>query len=285
MNTPKVNPPKIDLNLKEQPELKNGADGNGRLSRSRSVVKEIEPRSRTSSVTSRSLKDKAEVLHRRNESMSTIATPPLMPPLRTHANTSKLSGHKQSQSLHDFDPLKSTVPVISFPTPLSLETLPIKTSASSESVSLSHDLRNTYVSENSLVMPVTFGVAQNAVRTTNGAIEQNASPMTERQAIVTNEYHGLHQQQFMVVPQQQRIVFNQVAGGMQQHVVASTYPTQQRSSTLQNQHFTGGSLQQHHAQHQSLQRHLQHQSHQHQPQHPTQQTYTTAANAFDPFSA
>lgn len=287
ITNPSLNPPPFDLKPKEQSELKNGTDGANRLIRSRSLVKETEPRIRGStmegSVASRSIKEKQpEVLHIRNESMSTIATPPLMPPLRSHTNGPRASGHKHTQSLHDFDPLKSTVPVISFPTPLSLETLPIKTSSTLESVSLSHDLSNTYMGQNSLVMPVSFGMVPTAVRITDGAIEQNSSPMTERQALVANNYHGLHEQQFMVVQQQQPIVFNQMTGGMQQQMIDSTYQPQQRSNTLQNNQYAGGSLQQQHTQHQPLQSHLQHQSH--HTQHSSQQTYTNPAYSFDPFS-
>lgn len=279
-----LNHPKIDLNLKEQPEMKNGTDGAGRLNRSRSLVKETEPRSRTSSGASRNVKEKPEqVLHKRNESMSTITTPPLIPPLRPNANGMKASGHRQTQSLHDFDPLKSTVPVISFPTTLSLETLPIKTPSASENVALPHDLRNTYVGQNSLVMPLSFGMAPTTVRT-DGAIEQNHTPMTERQTLVANDYQGLQEQQFMVVPQQQPIVFNQMAGRMQQQMAGNTYPTQQRSSTLQNHQYTGGLLQHQNTQHQPLQRQLQHQSHQHHAQYSNQQTYATSGNPFDPFS-
>jgi hypothetical protein len=290
ITNPSTNLPIYDLKPKEKSEVTNGTDGASRLIRSRSLVKETEPRIRGStvegSVASRSVKEKSEVSHRRVESMSTIATPPLMPPLRSqsHANGPKPSGHKHTRSLHDFDPLKSTVPVISFPTPLSLEALPIKTSSTSESVSLSHDLSNTYMSQNSLVMPVSFGMTPTAVRTTEGGIEQNSSPMAERQALVANNYHGLHEQQFMVVQQQQPIVFNQMAGRMQQQMVDSTYQTQQRSNTLQNNQYAGGSVQQQHMQHQPLQHHLQHQSHQHHTQHSSQQTYTNPAYSFDPFS-
>jgi len=284
---PSLNPPKIDLNLKEQSELKNGTDGASRLNRVRSFVKENEPRSRGSTMESSAMsKQIPEVSHKRVESMSTIATPPMMPPLRSNTNGSKTSGHRHTQSLHEFDPLKSSVPVISFPTPLSLETLPIEPSTS-ESVSLPHDLRNTYVGQNSLVMPVSFGVAPTSMRTANGAIQQNPSPMTGRQALVANDYHGLHEQQFMVVPQQQPIVFNQMTGRMQQAMVDGAYPTQQRSNTLQNHQYVGGSLQQQQTQQQQpLQRHLQHQSYPHHAQqHSAQQTYANPANPFDPFSS
>ena len=268
-----LNLPKVDHNQKEQLEHKNGTDVAGRIIRPRGTTKETEARSRTStmegSVASRSLKEKPEGSHRRIESMATIGTPPLVPPLRSQANGTKPSGHKHTQSLHDFDPLKSTVPVISFPTPLSFETLPIKTSTTSESVPLPQ-----YVGQNSVVMPVSFGMAPAAVRTTEGGFGRNSSPMTERRALVANNYQGLQEQQFMVVPQQQQIVFNQM-----------TYPTQQRTNTLQNHQYTGGSLQPQSTQHQPLRSYPQQQSHQSQTQHSNQQTYTTtSANPFDPFS-
>ena len=289
ITNPKLFSSKIDPRQIEKSELNNGSDAASRLNRSRSGVKELEARSRTStiesSVASSSIKEKSTALHRRNETTSTVPTPQLIPPLRPPRNGPKTSGHKHTQSLHDFDPLKSTVPVISFPTSLSLETLPIKASSTSESMSLPHDLRGTFMSQNPLVVPVTFGMAPTAVRTTEGAIGQHPSPMPERQTLVANGYHGLHQQQFMVVPQQQPIVFNQMTGGMQHQMVENTYPNQQRANTLQSQQFPRGSLQHQHAQHQSLQHHLQHQSHPRHINHPTQQMHLNSGNPFDPFSS
>jgi len=289
-----LNPQKAEHNIKEQVELKNGTDGVGRQN-------VAEPIRRTAtiegSVVSRPNKERSEASHRRVESMSKIASPPLMLPLQGHTNGSKVSGHKHTQSLHDFDPLKSTVPVISIPTPLSFESLPVKAPSTSENISLSHDLRNTYVGQNGLVMPVSFGMTPTAVRSTEGSIDQNRSPVTERQAFVANtpvterqafvanDYHRLHEQPFMVVPQQQPIVFNHMTGRMQQHLVDSRYPIQQRSNMLQNHQYAGGSLQQQSAQpHQNLQHPLQHQAQQHS-RHSTQQSFTGSTNQFDPFSS
>ena len=261
-----LNVPKIDLNLKEQPELKNGTDSAGRMIRPRGVGKESEPRKSLSmegSTGTKSTKEKPEGLHRRIESMHTLGTPPLVPPLRSQTNGAKSTGHKHTQSLHEFDPLKSTVPVLSFPAPLSFETVPIKTSPTSESVPLPQ-----YMSQNGVVMPVSFGVTPTTVRTTDGGFRRSPPPVTERRTLVANNYHqGLHEQQFMVVPQQQHVVFNQM-----------TYPTQQRS----NHQYP---IQQQNTQHQPLRGHLQQQSHQHHQTHSNnQQTYTTSTNPFDPFS-
>ena len=269
-----TSPPKVDLNQKDQPEPKNGSDVAGRIIRPRSAVKDTEARSRASalevSAGSRSIREKSEGSHRRIESMSTIGTPPLVPPLRSHTNGTKASGHKHTQSLHDFDPLKSTVPLISYPTPLSFETLSIKNSATPESVSLPQCM-----GQSSVVMPVSFGMAPTTVRTTDGGFRRSPSPMTGRGTLIANDYQGLHEQQYMVVPQQQQIVFNQM-----------TYPTQQRTNTFQNHQYTGRAPQQQNTQHQPIRSHIQQQTHHHQTQQSNQQTYTTAsANPFDPFSS
>ena len=251
-----LNIPKIDLNLKEQPELKTATKprGAGKESELRRAV------SMELSTGTKSAKEKADVSHKRVESMHTLGTPPLVPPLRT--NGTKSSGHKHTQSLHEFDPLKSTVPVLSFQTPLSFETLPIKTTTASESVPLPQ-----YMSQSGVMMPVSFGVSPTAVRTTDGGFQRSPPPMTERQTLVANNYQGLHEQQFLVVPQQQPIVFNQMA-----------YPTQQRSSAVQNHQYTNGSLQQQNGQHQPLRGHVQQPTH----QHAAQQTFATTASA-NPF--
>ncbi len=269
MNDSSLNIPNIDLNLKEQPELKNATDTNGRRTKPRSVSKGSEMRRAVSmeySTGTRSAREKVDASHQRVESMHTLGTPPLVPPARSHStNGTKSPGHKHTQSLHDFDPLKSTVPVLSFQT---FETVPIKTATTSESVPLPQ-----YMSQSGVMMPVSFGVSPTAVSTTNGGFQRSPPPMAERQTLVANNYQGLHEQQFMVVPQQQQIVFNQMA-----------YPTQQRSSAVQNHQYTSGSLQQQNVQHQSLRGHVQ------QPtqQHATQQSYTSSssssANPFDPLS-
>ena len=267
-SSPSLYQPQIDLNLKEQAEIKNSNDSAGRILKPRGAIKEAEQRGRTStsegSVGSKSVKEKPEGSHRRIESMSTLGTPPLVPPLRSQVNGTKVSGHKQTQSLHDFDPLASTVPVISFPTQLSFETLPIKTSTTSESLSLPQ-----YMGQNSVVMPVSFGMAPTAVRTTDEGFGRNSS---DRQTLVARGYQGLHGEQFMVVPQQQQIVFNQMP-----------YASQQQPNTLQNHQYAGRPLQQQNAQHRSpLQQPQPHP--QHHPQQSSQQTYTTPENSFDPYS-
>jgi len=287
-------PPKMDLGQKEKSESMNGSDGtNHRHSRSHSFVKEVEPKNGSStleSLVSNAIKDIPATLHRRNESLATISTSPVLPPLRAPASgprTSGLSGHKHSHSLHnldDFDPLKSTVPVISVPTSLSLENLPVKTSSTSEGSSLAHDLSNTYMSQNSLVLPLTIGMTSNAVSSSDTAVEQQQSPMIERQGFVANEY-SVHQQQFMVVPQQQPFVFNQVGGMMQQQMVdTNTYPTQLRTTNgiPNHQQYSGQSLhQQQRQQYSQFQHHQSH--HQQYQQHPTQQLHTNSPNPFDPF--
>ncbi|VEU41766.1 unnamed protein product [Pseudo-nitzschia multistriata] len=270
--------PKIDLGLKEKPDQLNGSDAVRRLSKSQNFAKEIDTKNAAStidsSVPSNGIKDGISTHHRRNESLSTTSTPPLIPPLRPSMTASKSSGqssHKHSQSLHnlhEFDPLKSTV--ISFPTSVSLENLPVKNPSTSESTSIPHQLGSTYMSQNPLVVPLTIGMTQTAVSSSDGSIVHHQSPMTERQGFVTNEYGGLHQQQFMVVPQPQPIVFNQMGGGMQQQIVDNTYPTQLRANALRSQ---------------PLHHHLHNQSHQHFQQHTTQQQmHTNPVNDFDPFS-
>lgn len=248
-----LNVPKIDLNLKEQPELKNAT-------KPRVVSKESELRRAKSmelSTGTKSAKEKTDVSHHRVESMHTLGTPPLVPPLRSQTNGTKASGHKHTQSLHEFDPLKSTVPVLSFQAPLSFETLPIKTTTTSESVPLPQ-----YMSQSGVMMPVSFGVSPTAVRTTDGGFQRSPPAMTaERQTLVANNY----EQQFMVVPQQQPIIFNQMA-----------YPTQQRSSDVQNHQYTNGSVQQQNGQHQPLRGHVQQPTHQQAAQQTT--TYTTTAS-------
>ena len=251
-----LNIPKIDLNLKEQPELKNTTDTNGRATKPRSIGKDSEMRRAVSmeySTGTRSAKEKVDVSHKRVESMHTLGTPPLVPPVRSHTNGTKSPGHKQTRSLHDFDPLKSTVPILSFQAPLSFENLP-----RSESVPLPQ-----YMSQSGVMMPVSIGVSPTALTTTNGGFQGSPPPMT------ANNYQGLHEQQFMVVPQQQQILFNQMA-----------YPTQQRPSAVQNHQYTSGSLQQQNVQHQSLRGHVQ----QSTQQHSAQQSYISSAHPFDPLS-
>jgi hypothetical protein len=246
---------------------------------------------------------------------SSAAAPPFIPPLRPPKNTPKPTGHKQTQSLHDFDPLKSTVPVISFPTPPSLEALPIRRSLTSDSMNPMSEMGNTFVSQDPFVV---LGMAPSAIGATEGTIDQHPSPATGRQTLVANGYHGLQHQQFMVVPRQEPVMFDPLTGGVQQQIVTNiggqwtnTYPHQHQGNTLQSQQFSGGSLQQQHIQQQQQQQqqqiqqqlhqqqqqiqqqqlqqnqlHQQHLQQQHlQQQHQTHQMHQNPANAFDPFSS
>lgn len=131
-------------------------------------------------------------------------------------------------SMQEFDPLRRTqstpsnipsdmVPVISIPTQVSLvdgtPTVfqnvvdPAAYSAYNGTLSTQFD-QNGFVTENNFVFPLTVGMTSSMDQQTvsNGAQEPS----------VGSGLHGYQQQSFMVVPQQQHIMVQEVGSGVQQ---------------------------------------------------------------------
>ena len=174
-------------------------------------------------------------------------------------------------SLSDFDPLGPSAstsniegdiwPVISFPTNVSLESVPISSTASFfqhsggqaySTASLPERYNQaTFVGENPYMVPITFGMTSSDV---NG------------QQHITNGFQM--QQPFML---QQPIMFQQVQGGVQQW--SAPVPQQQTGAANPQQFYQ---------QHQHM---LQQQQQQQQQQHPPPQHQTVPSNPFDPFSS
>jgi len=190
------------------------------------------------------------------------------------------------------------MPVISFPISL-VEKLPVKSSLPSDNMNLTSEIGNAFVSQDPVVV---LGMAPSTIRATDGTVEQHPSPVTGRHTVVANGFHELQQQQFMVVPQQEPIIFNRLTGGVQQQMVSkigdqwtNTYLHQHQGNILQqSHHYSGGPLQQQHIQQQSHQQQiqqnqlqkqqLQQQQHQYAIQHQTYQMHQNTGNPFDPFS-
>lgn len=147
------------------------------------------------------------VQSRRND----VMTPP-------PANPSLGSGVR-SVPISEFDPLRQTqstesnvagemVPVFSIPTQLSLGGVPInapifQNSAPSNGSLSSQVDQSAFVSENPYLVPVTLGMAPTIAQNTGDGVQQTQ-----------NDFQGMGQQSFMVFPQQQPIMFQQVPNMM-----------------------------------------------------------------------
>lgn len=177
----------------------------------------------------------------------------------------------------EFDPLRPThavespnisggmVPVISFPTQLSLEAVPINaTSTIFQNPANSAELdQGTFVSENPFVLPVTLGMAPAVDQSTGNGFQQMPN--------------SFQQQSFMVVPQQQPIMFQQVSGTSVDQLtntiagqILQPIPSQQSSFPQNSMNGTNLQMQ---GQQQQQQQQVQHHS------------YFNAAESFDPLVA
>lgn len=149
-----------------------------------------------------------------------------VPPLRQAAKGAS-NGHKHTQSMNDFDPLRNTVttemylkndtmvPVVSIPTSVTLEANPINTAPSFGSVPLVAEVDESFKSQNHFIIPAAFG-ATPAVTESSVGSEQHSSSFAMGQTSMVNGFHGLQQQQQQfIAAQQQPIMFQHVAGGIQ----------------------------------------------------------------------
>ena len=171
------------------------------------------------------------VQSRRND----VMTPPTANP--------NLGSGVRSVPISEFDPLRQTqstesnvagemVPVFSIPTQLSLGGVPInapifQNSAPSNGSLSSQVDQSAFVSENPYLVPVTLGMAPTIAQNTGDGVQQTQ-----------NDFQGMGQQSFMVFPQQQPIMFQQVPNMMisqQSSVPQNSVQVQQQ--TQQNGFF------------------------------------------------
>jgi hypothetical protein len=221
---------------------------------------------------------------------------PLAPARRA---PNEIKGHRQTHSLHDFDPLSSNgnttisdTMVISLPTSYSLEAVPVNSNAPAGRMPL-NEIDGTFMAQNQFVVPLTFQMTSAPLGTSGVNSEQHSSTTNVGQTVMANDFNGFQQQQFMVLPQQQPIMFQQLHQVQDNNWPQNTtYPNQPGTNYTQVQ-FPG---QQPHFQ-QQQQANLQHQQQQQQPtlqqqqqqfqhqipqqSHPQQ----NASNPFDPLSS
>ena len=149
----------------------------------------------------------------------------------------------RSVPISEFDPLRQTqstesnvagemVPVFSIPTQLSLGGVPInapifQNSAPSNGSLSSQVDQSAFVSENPYLVPVTLGMAPTLAQNTGDGVQQTQ-----------NDFQGMGQQSFMVFPQQQPIMFQQVPNMMISQ--QSSFP--QNSVQVQQQTQQNGSF-------------------------------------------
>jgi hypothetical protein len=210
--------------------------------------------------------------------------------------------HRSTRSLHDFDPLSShnhhssssdtMLPVVSLPTSYSLGAVPINSGHS--------DVNGTFMSPNPFMVPVAFEMgAPAAAAPPSLGHDSHPHHVANGHTVMATGFQGFQQQQqFMVVSQQQPVMFQQIGNDIhqvsehsnaqwgQQQVPVSNQQQQHQLGNYPQPNTSGVLLPQSNLQQQPHQYppSLQHQGQQpqHQASHPHQQN---ASNPFDPFSS
>lgn len=177
-----------------------------------------------------------------------------IPPLRQSVKGVP-NGHKYTQSMNDFDPLRNSmttamylqndtiVPVVSIPTSMAMDPYPFKVVPPIGSVPLVAEVDGSVKSQSHFILPASFEVLP-GVMDSGTATDQHTTSLATGQSSLVNGFHGFQQQQQQqfVAVQQQPIMLQHVPGGMQPFVGSGQWA---QAYTNQPFAYTQGAIHQH----------------------------------------